>query len=497
VTLEPWVFETVTLILIGLSGVAFGVVVGWRNPLLLASMAVIVAVSIRTILALVMGSVQLPQFSSEAWWLVSTLVAIAGAIAVGSQRRKLYLQSLAIFSLLAASAVVAKYALAIGERHHSDSAKILEIALLIFQPGLDPRPWDIEEKRGFAYPLMLVIAQEGRIFASLTPLIFASLLGLAWWLTRELMRERIPIRWQIVGGAVVLAFSATVPIFRVAYTYLNSHTLMALALLAMVAGYLVAEREGKVTPSTATLMVTGSFVGSTARVEGIVFVVVVLALVVSGNSVTGRAGRIGVFLAILVSGTSLAWWLELIGSDVPDQFGVPLWLVPTATVIGAAVAVLPLVDRIRWVFFPLVATMVVVTIIRVSVAADNPLRPLMSQFNNVVRGYGGWGVAALALAASIVLLGWKARSPEYRQLVKLLVVLIFTALFAKLFDGGSFGGSFGRDGFYDSVNRMWLHTLGIAMVAMTLGYAEFMRDVAQKWRQPDNVTSAPLHFKNS
>jgi len=491
VTLEPWVFETVTLILIGLSGIGFGVVVGWRHPLLLASMAVIVAVNIRTILALIVWSAHLPRLSSEAWWLVSALVAIAGAIAAGSQLRKLYLQSLAIFSSFAATAILAKYALDIGERHHSDSAKILEIALLIFQPGLDPRPWDIEEKRGFAYPLMLVIAQEGRILASLTPLIFASLLGLAWWLTRELMRERIPIRWQVVGGIVVLAFSATVPIFRVAYTYLNSHTLMALGLLAMVGGYLLAEREGKVTTSTATLMVTGSIVGSTARVEGIVFVLVVLALVISGNSVTSRAGRTGVFVAIAASGTSLAWWLALIGSDIPDQFGVPLWVVPTATTVAASVAVLPLLDRIRWVFFPLVTVIIIVVIVRVGVAADNPLRVLMSQFNNVVRGYGGWGVAALALVTTILLLGWKARSLEYRQLVKLLVVLILAALFAKLFDGGGFGGGFGRDGFYDSVNRMWLHTLGVAIVAMVMGYSEFLHDVARRGPKRPQYEDSP------
>jgi hypothetical protein len=111
-------------------------------------------------------------------------------------------------------------------------------------------------------------------------------------------------------------------------------------------------------------------------------------------------------------------------------------------------------------------------------------------------GYGGWGVAAAALAASLVLLGWRARSKQYRKLASILIMMIFAALFAKLFDGGEFGGGFGRDSFYDSANRMWLHTLGIATSAMVLGFAEFFHDVARKIRPgrgdnnpPDDYTS--------
>lgn len=485
--MAPWIFEALATGLIGLSGVGLGLVLGWRHPLLLASMAIVVSSSIRVVTALGVWSVGAFSWLTESWWIASIVVAIAGGVMGIIRARREYFEALGIFAGFGGASILVKYVFQIGERHHRDSSSTVETALLVFQNELDPAVWDPEEKRGLAYPLMLALGPEPRMLSVITPLIFFSLVALSWWVAREFMRDRVPVRWQVTGAVLVLGFSITVPIFRVALTYLNSHTLMALALLAMAGAYLVAERDGHVTLPTAAMMVMGSLIGSTARVEGIVFVAVVLALIVSGRSVKGRAGRFGVFLAVAVSGLSLTLWLELIGSEVPTDFGVPLWVVALATVVAAAAAVAPFLDRVRWVFFPLAAAVIAAVIIRVALAADNPLSPFMSQFNNVVRGYGGWGVAALALAASLVLLGWKARSAQYRKLAALLVVLIFSALFAKLFDGGGFGGGFGRDSFYDSANRMWLHTLGIAMAAMVMGYAEFMRDVSEKWaarRQP-------------
>jgi len=490
-TLAPWLFEALATILIGLSGVGLGIVVGWRHPLLLASMAILVSATIRVVTALGVWTFGVLPWLSESWWVVSIIAAIAGGVAGVLRAQREYLQALGIFAAFGVGSLMVKYVFQIGERHHRDSSSTVETALLIFQNELDPVSWDPSEKRGLAYPMMLALGPDPRMLSVVTPLIFFSLIALSWWVAREFMRDRIPLRWQVTAGILVLAFSITVPIFRVALTYLNSHTLMALAVIAMAGAYLVAERDGKVTLPTAAMMVVGSLIGSTARVEGIVFVAVVLALIISGHSVTGKAGRVGVFLAVGVSGTSLALWLELIGSEVPDDFGVPLWVVALATVVAAAVVVVPLLDRWRWVFFPLAGVIIAAVIIRVALAADNPLSPFMSQFNNVVRGYGGWGVAALALAASLVLLGWKARSSEYRKLAALLVVLIFAALFAKLFDGGGFGGGFGRDSFYDSANRMWLHTLGVAMSAMILGFAEFLNTLTtRQLRHPRQKDSA-------
>ncbi len=496
--MAPWVFEAVVAVLIGLSGVGFGILVGWRHPLLLAATAILAAASMLVLTALGVWSIGLFGWLVESWWVLSVTVAIAGGVAGFRHARRLYLQSLGLFATFSAVSIAIKYVLQIGERHHRDSSGHFTTALLIFQKELDPAQWGAGEKGGLAYPLLLALGPESRILSFVTPLIFLSLLALSWWLAREILRDHVPVHWQVTAGVLVAAFSVTVPIFRVALTYLNSHTLMALALLAMLVSYVIAEQDGAFTLATGSMMVMGSLVGTTARAEGILFVATVLVLCVSGRSLSTAPARVWGLAAIAVSGGSFAAWLHLIDSEAPGHFGVQLWAVAAGVIVTAFIVVSPFLDKVRWLFFPLAVVVISVPIIRVAIAADNPISPFMAQFNNVVRGYGGWGVAALALAASLVLLGWRARSVQYRKLATLLVVLIFATLLAKLFDGGGFGGGFGRDGFYDSVNRMWLHTLGITMVTTVVGYAEFFRDFAKRRstspsvRHPDGYTSSTV-----
>jgi hypothetical protein len=479
VTISPLLFESITLLMIGLSGIGVGLLLHLRDPLLLAGLAVLVATGIRVVTGLGAWTLSLHGQATEIWWVTSGLVALVGALVALIGHRREYLQSLTIFAALAGVSVSLKYALGVGERHHSDSSKILEIALFIIQPGRDPQLWELEEKRGLAYPLMLALGPEDRIFSSLTPLIFFSVIILSWWLAKICLKGNVPRAFQWASGLVVLGFSLTVPIFRVALNYLNSHTLLALALLVMVAALIVAEKEGTFTPATGSMLFLGSIVGATARVEGIIFVALVLASVASHTVVNGAKARLALFASISASGLSLSWWFYTVGSDVPRQFGLSTWLVALVAVVVGAVVVLPQVDPMRWIFFPLAVGVVGAVLIQVALSANTPLAPFMSQFNNVVRGYGGWGVAALALMASLVLLGWKSRSNTYRRLATVFIVLIISTLVAKLFDGGGFGGtSFGRDGFYDSVNRMWLHSLGIGLTTMIVGYAEFLHEFA-------------------
>lgn len=495
--MEPWLHESMVLALIGASGVGVGTLLGWRHPVLLAAMAVLVSTSIRVLTALVTWSWGMFPLLIEAWWGASIVAALAGAIVAIWRRHSTYLRALGIFAGLGALSIAVKYLFQVGERHHRDSTGVMESALLIFQNELDPQVWTPTEKRGLAYPLMLALGPDSRMLSSITPLILFSLLLLAWWLAREIMRNRVPARWQIASGALVVILSLTVPIFRVALTYINSHTLVALGLLAMMAASITSHRDRVFSAPAAAMVAIGSLVTVTARVEGIVFALVILAAIVSRPIFAGVTSRVAAATVTAFTGLPLAWWLIIIGSDIADRFGLTLWWLVLFTLAGASLVAIPLVDKVRWIFFPLAASVIAVGIAVVIANASSPFILFNSQFNNVVRGYGGWGVAALALAASIVLLGWKSRSVEYRQLLKLLVTLIFATLFAKLFDGEGFGGGFGRDSFYDSVNRMWLHTLGIAITAMIVGYAEFINEMTQKRRGRNNVTSAPLHFKNS
>lgn len=492
-TITPWVLEAVILSVAGLSGVAGGVLMGWRHPLLLAGGAIAVATSVRVFSSLSAWSFGALSLFQELWWGASLTLAVVGGVWAFWRARRAYLLGLSVFAGLTVVSISIKYLLAWGERHHRDSTSVVETALMIFQAEVSPLEWSPSVKRGLSFPLLLALGPDERLLASATPLVFLSLLTLVAWLASTVMAGRVPIRWQVTAGVLVGAFSLTVPIFRVALTYLNSHVLMALGLLIMVAGLILANRRGGLGPDTMGLLAVGAVVGTTARVEGIVSVAVLLAYLISSRWLRTLTDRVGSWAVIGLAGVTLAWWMEAVATGIPASYGLTTLTLVTGVFVAGAVAVIPLFDRIRWVVFPLVVAVMGGLLLRIPISSSDPLQALMAQFNNVVKGYGGWGVAALALGASLVLLGWKARSRDYKTFAMFSVVFVFVTLFSKLFDGDGFGGGgLGRDGFYDSVNRMWLHTLGIVATAMVVGYAEFLRDLFTK-RQPDGSKKPTRH----
>jgi hypothetical protein len=475
---QPFLSELLTLAVIGASGVTGGLALGWRHPLLLAAAAVAVSGVVRVLTTLTMWTLGQYSLTTEAWWFASAALLVIGIWLIGFKFRREGGIALLTYGGLALVALATKYLFLVGERHHRDSVAIVEISLLIFQQELNPAIWEPPERRGLVYPLMLAVGSEGRLLSALTPLIFLSLLCAVAWLGRLLTKDSAPAKWWWVSLALVGAFSLTVPIFRVALTYLNGHTYMALGVLLITAAGLIMKKDGHVTLPTASLVVIGGILATTARIEGIVTVGVLLTWLVSSAKATSWKERGLLILPLALSGVILSWWLWATGSTVPDQFGVSPFFVGAISLAGAILVMAPLLDRFRGFLFPVTVAGVLLLLLRVPLGANDPFAVVMTQFNNVVLGYGGWGVSALTLGAVFLLLGWNSRSLEYRSLVVLSATLIFTTLFSKLFDGGGFGGGFGRDGFYDSVNRMWLHTLGVVAVTVLVGVTEFIRDMA-------------------
>lgn len=471
--------ELLVFALIGVSGVGMGMMAGWRQPVLLAAFAVLFSGSVRVVTTLLMWSFSAYQLITEAWWIASGLIAATTAVFVVWKKRGEILAAMAIFGGMVGVSLITKYVLRIGERHHRDSVSAVETALLLFQGELSPLEWPPEEKRGLVYPLMLALGGDGRLLVGLTPVIFLSLVLAAGWLAYTVLAPRWSEKSWWFAIAVVTAFSLTVPIIRVAYTYLNAHTFVALGLLAIVVGLIVGNSESRLTTATTSLIVTGSLVATAARVEAISVVVIVLLAIASQRWVCGYQTRLGVFLSFAASGLTLAWWLGAINSPVPSSFGITAWLIAVVGLAGALIVSSPLVDSFRHTLFTVAALLILGILVGIPLASGDPLSLFMAQFNNVFRGYGGWGVAGPTFFAILAIIGWKKRSSAYRQIAGLAVTVLVMALFAKLFDGG-FGGGFGRDSFYDSVNRMWLHSLGLAITTLLIGLTEFFRDIAQR-----------------
>ena len=250
--------------------------------------------------------------------------------------------------------------------------------------------------------------------------------------------------------------------------YLNAHILMAYALILMTAGIFVARHRRALTPDALSLILVGGIIGVTARIEG--FVLVGISLVALASEPWWRGisrWRLAVTTAAI--GITLSWWLGAVGSDVPNEFGISLWLIPLLSVGGAVLIASHLIDRVRPYLISGLGIVLVGILVREVALSRDPITASLAQWPNLGLGEGGWATAAWVWVAGLFILGWKGQSEDYRRLVVLSALFIGAILFAKTFDGG-----FGREGFFDSVNRMFLHVMPVIATASLLGFGALL-----------------------
>ena len=476
--MHPALYEALILAVMGISGVGAGLLFGVRRPIPLAISALAATTVLRVWSAFAAWSFGIPELNFEVWLGASAGVAIVASFLQWRHWRQAA-GALALFGGLSVVALSTKYLFDIGERHHSDISKVLGVALVVVQGDLE----DLSQaagsyKRGIAYPLMLALGPEGRILGGFTPLVFLMILLLAGWLARQLLPASVSTRVIGLVGLAVGIFSVTVPIFRAAMFYLNGHTLMSFGTLLLVGGLLLARRDGHFGPIPAAFVLFGGVIGVTARIEGVVMVLVVIAALAGQRFWSDAAERVRLFAVLALTGLSLTWWISSLQSPVLDRVGLPteaLAVLVLLSVVGAALAASPWVDSLRRFFLPAVAVVLGFLLARQVWQSGDPLGLVLAQWPNLGLGAGGWGTAAHVFVASVILLGLRRRSSAYRLLVALSVLLIGAILYSKTFDGG-----FGREGFYDSVNRMWLHVMPTILLTTLVGYSEVLHNALRR-----------------
>lgn len=465
--MNPAFYEALIALVIGTSGISLGLLFGIRHILLLAPFALGAGVFLRVITALGLWSLGLNQLNLELWALASLLITLAGGLTWWRQKR-LAFATLSAWAGFVAAALVAKYFLGIGEMHHTDSAEQFAISLLVIQTdsgnlsALADSP-----KLGIAFPLMLALGPDERIFSIFPLLVFVTTLSLIGWLTLRIT-ERLPRKMLFVAWLVIALFSLTIPMVRISAFYVNSHTLMGLGIALLTTGVFLTLRTGRSHPSHNALISVGALIGSTSRFEGIFLVGVLLAILASQVS-PPRHLRLAVALGALVAGGSLSWWTGVLDSPVIGKFGLQWWWLPVLTAVGVAVTTSPLIDGFRRFIPYVVATVLLLLLGREVWTSSDPFAKATAQVPNLIFGEGGWASAAITFAI-LTLVSIRAKlSKDYLWFLGMSWLGIATILVAKTFDGG-----LGRESFYDSVNRMILHIAPLIVVATVVALAEML-----------------------
>lgn len=473
--MHPAIYEGLVLAALGAGGVSLAILFGARGVVNVASLGFGLAVVNRVLSAFLMWSLGMHGLAWE-FWMVTSLVPILALAVLRRHNWKDWLLGSAVLGFLSLIALSTKYVFDIGERHHADSAKILAIALIPIQRELsDISPLAGQFKRGMAYPLMLALGPDGRILSALTPMVFMVSLMFAVWIAWNTLPKNRSWAPFVVALAAISFYSVTVPIFRASMFYLNGHTLMGFGLLLIVASLLRLREFGRFDSVAFALAFAGSVIGATARIEGVLLVIIGLAAIVSAGRFNNPSERFLLFTAVASGGLSLTWWLHVVGSVVLDRFSVNNLAVALLSVVGATVVSLLRFDKLRRLIFPLVGLVMTSLIIMAIARSSDPVDMVLAQWPNLGLGAGGWGTAALVFAGSVMLLGFRQRADNYQVVLLIVILWIEGILFSKTFDGG-FGGA----GFYDSVNRMWLHLLPTVVTLTLIGYTDFLSDLLPK-----------------
>lgn len=467
--MHPAIFEALVFALMGVSGVAGGLLLGIRRAIPLTVIGFGLAVTIRTLSAFASWSIGQSELSYELWLGTSVAITSAGLL-LHWRAWKTGTQAVALFGALSFAALATKYIFDIGERHHSDSADAVALAIVQIQSE-HPNLLELANspKRGISFPLMLALGPEGRILAGFTPMVFFMVLLLAAWIIKELLGENHrPLNYSIALVATI-AFSLSVPIWRASLTYLNSHTLMGLALLMLLSALLLYDQTKSFGALPATLAGLGGVLGATSRIEGILFVAILFAVITSRRYLTTTRDRVRLAIAMAASGLSFVGWIESLDSPILRGFGIPISALAIASTVGAAILASRLIDPARRWILPTVSVVLLAAIFRVILSSGDPISLMTGPLLNLGLGSGGWGTAAYAFAMTIVLVGRVRQDVYYKKALLVVLLVIGGTLFAKSFEGG-----FGGPGFYDSVNRMWLHLAPLIFVTTVIGYTNLL-----------------------
>lgn len=351
------------------------------------------------------------------------------------------------------------------------------------------------EKRPLAVPaLHSPAALQGEYYlAAVTPLIALAMLAVLVWLLRRALEAQVSPRYLAIFAALGVAFLLTSNRAVFHYFYLNGHLLTgAMVLAAVGAGWLLVRGSPQQAPLVAVMLAATSTVVLT-RAEGALTMALALAPVVLSTSVPRRTRRL---LVAWLGAVMIAWFG--FGVWVSWHHGEP-YSFSTLAQVAAGVAFVALTawvgtpgwDRRRrmllWLAEALLWLLVAVLALREpSILVDSVAATVANQM-----GPGKWGVTIMAIAVAVVLVGATRRLAEGIALRFPITTFIPLVLALAYLREGSY-----RVGMYDSLNRMWMQVLPLAVLFVVASLAggewkPWMRRVFIKRTARQHARTAP------
>lgn len=447
-----WMIITLSLI----AGASIASLLGFKKLLELIPLGVLFATVLRTISFSFLNLIDQLQLNITVWFLVATVAIVLAAL-----RGKLFIQlkALAAIAPIALMAVLITRVERWGSPVYGDPSWILSMSELM-QSGADMEILNgrVSIKRGFAFPLMLALGNEGEYLSAFPAVLFIGLIVAIIWGVRKLApgANRLSI---VIGLAVLLS----APIVIRSGLYLNGHILMALAVtVAAVLVISAIKKSSLETNELIALMVSLSVI-STTRAEGIAVAAIIAIPLIATNWISRKQ----IMLIVTSATLSTSIWLAVYNSYILNSTGLP-WPLFTAILVGLGllVSTKPL-DFLRKRAVLLAVTAEIAVIVFALVLFYGELENgIISQFENIFLNQGLWGIT---LIAAFIAIGYLLVASKEKSFALLLLMLVLGQVILKMLDGGQFGEpTLGRIGWADSLNRMWLHLSGLFAIAFVL-----------------------------
>lgn len=375
----------------------------------------------------------------------------------------------------------------------SDSLRYVTNGSLLASNHFDQATTDLVTKRLIGVPLIHAPGNlSGEYYlASISPLIAGLVVALVAWFAWTLLSTRLS-RWVAVG-VIATGLLLLVSINRFVFNafYLNGHLLFGLLLLALVGCSWLLAIDAKVSRNALLLVISLSIVAIVVtRAEGSILVGLALLPMLLATSTPFRFRWIPL---AAFGATTIAWQTFVAFVYLGEGEKIPF---SVTGLLLAGVAVLIAIPVLRWapvvkhgraVLLLAEAGLWLLLLVLIVRDPDVFVASVSATVQNVVFGEGSWGASLVVLMVLLLVIAAFVRVPGETTLRFPLTSFIPFAFLLAYLRGIAF-----RVGDGDSLNRMWIQLIPIAVLYLIVAIGAGERRWGRTATAKDAVLDAPV-----